>query len=243
MEPSGSACDTVIGLSMDRAAVFVIVPCYNEERTVGGLLEILLSHGYTAVVVDDGSQDHSWQAICALPVHAIRHPFNLGQGAALQTGMFHALRHGAEVIVHFDADGQHAAEQIGDLIRPILDGEADVVLGSRFLRKTDSELVPLVRALVLKAGIVINGLITGMWLNDTHNGFRALSARAAAAIRLRESGFAHATEILAEIRRARLRTKECPVTIRYTDYARIKGQPMRNAVNIVVDLCLRKLFR
>ncbi|PWU08277.1 MAG: glycosyltransferase family 2 protein [Terriglobia bacterium] len=221
----------------------MIVPCYNEERTVGAVLESLLSFGYTVVAVDDGSTDNSWKVTCTLPVHALRHPINLGQGAALQTGMSYALREGAALVVHFDADGQHAAEQIGDLVAPILSGEADVVLGSRFLRKSDSELVPFVRALVLKAGIVINGLLTGMWLHDTHNGFRALSARAARAIRLRESGFAHATEILAELRGARLRVVECPVTVRYTEYALSKGQPMRNAVNIVVDLCLRKLFR
>lgn len=230
-------------VSMNRAAIFVVVPCYDEESAVGTTLGKLLSHGYSVVAVDDGSRDNSWQVIRSLAVHAIRHPINLGQGAALQTGMIHALSQGAAVIVHFDADGQHAVEQIEDLVRPILSGEADVVLGSRFLRRADAQLVPPLKAILLKAGIVVNGVATGIWLHDSHNGFRALSARAAADIHLRESSFAHATEILSELRRARLRHQECPVTISYSDYARAKGQPMRNALNIFIDICLRKLFR
>jgi glycosyltransferase involved in cell wall biosynthesis len=228
---------------MDPRSIFVVVPCYNEARAIGPTLERLTSHGYSVVVVDDGSSDSSWEVIISFPVHALRHPINLGQGAALQTGMLHALGHGAEIIIHFDADGQHPVDQIHALIEPLLSGKADVVLGSRFLRDSDRDLVPPLKALVLRAAILVSGLTTGVWLSDTHNGFRALSRRAASQIRLEEPGFAHATEILGQIRRAGLRCVERPSTIRYSQYSMRKGQPILNSLNVLVDLCLRKFFK
>lgn len=228
---------------MDPRSIFVVVPCFNEARVIGTTLEGLLSRGYSVVAVDDGSSDASWEVISSLPVHALRHPLNLGQGAALQTGMTYALRQGAEVIVHFDADGQHSMEQISSMVEPVLKGEADVVLGSRFLLESDRKLVPPAKAFVLRLGILVSGCTTGVWLHDTHNGFRVLSRSAVSRISLKEPGFAHATEILGEIRRARLRYVERPTTIRYSRYSVQKGQPILNSVNILIDLMLRKLFR
>ncbi len=206
-------------------------------------LQPLIKLNYTVVVVDDGSTDDTWHMLRNLPIYALRHAFNLGQGAALQTGMTFALRHGAEIIVHFDADGQHRVEDIGVLVEPLRRGEADVVLGSRFLRKTDRLAVPLPRRITLRGAVVVNGLTTGMWLSDAHNGFRALTAEAAKNICLRENGFAHATEILSEVRRLQLRYVERPTTINYSDYSKAKGQSIWNAVNIVIDLLLMRVFR
>ena len=237
------ACAKVSLMLVDRRSIFVVVPCYNESRVIGVTLESLVSRGYSVVAVDDGSTDASWDVITRLPVHALRHPLNLGQGAALQTGMTHALRHGAEVVVHFDADGQHSVDQIDSLVQPILDGEADVVLGSRFLRECDRQLIPPAKALVLRIGIVVSGLASGLWLHDTHNGFRVLSRRAASRIYLTEPGYAHATEIISQMRRAGLRCVEKPTTIRYSEYSIRKGQPILNFVNIVIDLLLRRVFK
>lgn len=228
---------------IERRRIFVVVPAYNEERVLQSVLEPLVASGCSIVLVDDGSQDRTGPIASAMPVHVIRHPVNLGQGAALQTGMDHALRLGAEVIVHFDADGQHAMEDINVLVEPILRGEADVVLGSRFLRASDRKMIPWFRRILLRRAVLLSGVMTGVWLTDAHNGFRALSRVAAARIRLTENGFAHATEILAQIRAAGLRYMERPTAIRYSEYSRAKGQPAANSVLIFLDLMLRRILR
>ena len=228
---------------MPPAAISIIIPAYNEAAALPSTIAPLLEAGYTVVVVDDGSTDDTQHVLKGLRVIVLRHAVNLGQGAALQTGMDYAFHTGAEIAVHFDADGQHPADAIPRLIEPILRADADVVLGSRFLRSEDAAQTPRGRRVVLRAGIVVSGVFTGMWLSDTHNGFRALSRRALGEIQLRENGFAHATEILAQIRRKKLRYVEVPGAIQYTDYSRKKGQSFWNSLNIVFDLLMEKLFR
>jgi len=229
-----------------HSRVFLVIPSYNEGRVLASTIRGLLPHGYSIVVVDDGSSDGT-PAILApilkdLPVHYLRHPVNLGQGAALQTGMDYALAQGAEYIVHFDADGQHPAEGIPSLLDPICRGECDVAVGSRFLDPESVKLIPRRRRILLRGAVVISGILTNLWLSDAHNGFRALSHAAAKKIRLHENGFAHATEFLDEVRRAKLRLREVPVAIRYTNYSQAKGQPASNSVNILIDVLLRKVL-
>ena len=226
-----------------RSSVFVVVPAFNEGSVILTTVQHLTHAGYTVVVVDDGSTDGTAEFLANLPIYLLRHAINLGQGAALQTGMSFALENGADVVVHFDADGQHKVEDIETLIRPLLSGEADVVLGSRFLRDGDRLAVPPLRRLMLKTAVVVNRLATGFWLTDAHNGLRALTADAAKRIHLRENGFAHATEIVDEIGRAGLRYVERPTSITYTDYSKAKGQSIWNAFNITVDLLLKGLFK
>ena len=224
-------------------SIFVIVPAFNEESALHSTLESLIGSGYTILVVDDGSKDKTWSIISSMPVHALRHPVNLGQGAALQTGMTYALQQGAEVMVHFDADGQHSIEDIATLVEPIVHQQVDIVFGSRFLQQADAQAVPPVKRLLLKGAVVVNGLLTGIWLSDAHNGLRAFSRKAAQEIRLSENGYAHATEILSEIRKKKLRYLERPAHVTYSDYAMKKGQPIWNSINIVIDVLLRKVFR
>lgn len=225
------------------AEVFVVIPAYNESESLAAVVEPVVAAGYTVVVVDDGSRDDTWKVLRTLPVRRVRHPINLGQGAALLTGMVYARQHDAKVVIHFDADGQHDYRQIRDLIAPIETGEADIVLGSRFLRAQDREMVPPAKRLILQIGILVSWMASGLRLSDTHNGFRALSRRAIESIQLHENGFAHATEILGEIRRNKLRHVERPVTISYSKYSTGKGQSPWNSLNIVIDLLMRRLFR
>lgn len=228
---------------VENSDIFVIIPAYNEGSVLRDHLRPLLERGYEVVVIDDASGDETWSVIRSLPVHGLRHETNLGQGAALQTGMTYALHKGARFVVHFDADGQHRVDDIPVLIAPLAAGEADVVLGSRFLRREDSHAVPRARRAILRTGVLVNTLLTGVRLSDAHNGFRALTAEAARGIDLRENRFAHATEILIQIRRLGLRCVERPTAIAYTDYSVAKGQSSLNAIKIVIDVVLRRIFR
>lgn len=124
------------------SSVFVVVPVLNEGPVIKSALQPLLDKGYSVVCVDDGSGDNTWSIIRSLPVYSLRHAVNLGQGAALQTGMTFAVTRGAEFIIHFDADGQHDADDVDVLLEPLRNGDADVVLGSRFLRPSDRDAVP-----------------------------------------------------------------------------------------------------
>ena len=221
--------------------MYVVIPSFNEGAAMRDVVASVLACGYEAVVVDDGSDVPAVQQLEGLECHCLRHALNLGQGAALQTGMDFALRHGADAVVHFDADGQHDVADIPRFLAELANG-ADVVLGSRFLRSSDVAAIPKGRRLMLRLARLVNGVFTGLWLTDAHNGFRALNRKALEAIDLRENRMAHATEILSQIRRNGLVVKEIPVTIRYSDYSRAKGQRWSNSLNILLDLILDKLL-
>jgi glycosyltransferase involved in cell wall biosynthesis len=226
----------------DERIVLVIVPAFNEGKAVTTTVERLLAAGHRVVVVDDGSSDETME-VRRLPIVYLRHAVNLGQGAALETGMAYALRAGADIAVHFDADGQHDCAQIERLIAPIIEGKADVVFGSRFLRKEDRARVPWRKRILLRGGILISWAMTGVLLSDTHNGFRAISRRALERVHLQENGFAHATEIMQRVREAGMRYLEVPITITYTEYSQRKGQRLSGSLNILFDLIMAKLTK
>ena len=228
---------------MQPSEVFIVIPAFNEGPVLRSTVAGLAPFGYTVVVVDDGSAVPAASYLGGLNAYCLRHVVNLGQGAALRTGVEFALARDAAVVVHFDADGQHSPELVERLIEPIVSGRCEVALGSRFLDENDRLLVPRPKRVLLRIGAVVSWMFTGVRLSDTHNGFRAFSRMAAGKIQMQENGFAHATEILGLIRRAKLSYTEVPVTIRYTDYSRAKGQKMSNSFNIVIDLMLRKLFK
>ena len=224
-------------------AQFVVVPAYNEASVLRATVRPLIEAGYSVVVVDDGSTDGTWETIQQLPVYGLRHPINLGQGAALQTGMTFSLRQGADYVIHFDADGQHRPIDIHVVLQPLLDGQADVSLGSRFLCRNSAAAVPFRRRMFLRGATYVNFLLTGVLLSDAHNGLRALTREAAELIQFREHGYAHASEILNQIRSLRLAYAERPTTVLYSEYSVAKGQSLWNGFNIVFELLLTKLFQ
>ena len=220
---------------------WVVCAAYNEAAMIGRVVSELRRAGYLTVVVDDGSADATGQIAAAAGAHLVTHPLNLGQGAALQTGMDYALSRGAEVLVTFDADGQHRVADIRRLVEALARERADFALGSRFLGEAQD--LPPLRRLILRAATVFTRLTTGLRLTDSHNGLRALTRRGAAAIRLRQNRMAHASEILAEIARSRLPYVEVPVSIEYTAYSLAKGQRLSDSVLILLDLLAQGLTR
>lgn len=224
---------------------WIVIPCYNESpEVVLHTVQELQPYGYPVVLVDDGSRQPLAKSLppSAFPhgmaVHLLRHPINRGQGAALQTGMEFARRNGAQAVVHFDADGQHDHRDIPRFLAALEEPGVDVVLGSRFLRAEDLTAVPPMKRIMLRGARIINGLLTGMWLTDAHNGFRALGKNSLEAIQMTEDRMAHASEILWLIRRAKLQCREVPTYVSYTNYSMAKGQSMSNSVNILIDLLL-----
>ena len=193
------------------------------------------------VLIDDGSTDATPELALRHNVWCLSHIVNCGQGAAIQTGVDFALRNGASVIVTFDADGQHCAEDITALLRPIRNGEVDVTLGSRFLGKAIG--IPWTRLIVLKLGVLLTRLLSQVNVTDTHNGLRGFSRRAAERIRITQNGMAHASEILDLIPRLGLRFCEVPVTVHYTAELLSKGQKSWSGVQILTRFLLAKMIQ
>ena len=221
--------------------IIVVVPAYNEAEKIGEVVKDIKKVIENIIVVDDGSTDQTGEIAKAAGVIVLTHLINRGQGAALQTGINFALAQGAEIIVTFDADGQLLAPEIDQVVKPLLLGEVDVVLGSRFLNKINK--IPRDKKIILRLAVLVTRLYTGLKLTDTHNGFRAMSRQAAEKIKIQQDGMAHASEILEQIKKCSLRFKEVPVTMRYTEYSIKKGQKLSNSFRIILDLIIGRISR
>jgi polyprenyl-phospho-N-acetylgalactosaminyl synthase len=222
-------------------SIWIVIPAYNEAAIIGRVVGDLVERGYAVAVIDDGSHDATGMTARAAGAIVVTHPFNLGQGAALQTGIAFALTQGADYIVTFDADGQHRAADIDGLLDALLAQNADFALGSRFLG-TASDM-PASRRLLLKAATWFTRVTTGLRISDTHNGLRAMTRRGASRIKLRQNRMAHASEILHAVARSGLRYVEVPVTVDYSAYSLAKGQRLTDSLRILVDLSARRLHR
>jgi glycosyltransferase involved in cell wall biosynthesis len=227
--------------SIPDEQVWVVIPAYNEATRILPALDGILAQYRHVVVVDDGSQDDTYELVRTRPVHRVRHLFNCGQGAALQTGIRYALARGAHAIVTFDADGQHQSRDIAALLAPLRAGVADVVLGSRFLGRAEN--IPWTRQLVLRLGVLFTRIVSQVPVTDTHNGIRAFSRRAAEELRIYENRMAHASEIIDQIRLRGWRFVEAPVTVRYSDELSAKGQSSLAAFKITFSFLTGRLIR
>jgi glycosyltransferase involved in cell wall biosynthesis len=222
-------------------SIWLIIPAYNEAAVIGRVVADVAKRGYHVAVVDDGSIDETGRRASAAGAIVVTHPINLGQGAALQTGIQFALRHGAQVIVTFDADGQHRPADIESLIDALTTNNADFALGSRFLG--GAVAMPPSRRILLLAATWFTRQTTGLKVSDTHNGLRAMTRRGASRIKLRQNRMAHASELLDQIARSGLCYVEVPVTIEYSRYSLAKGQRLADSLRILVDLSAQRLHR
>jgi polyprenyl-phospho-N-acetylgalactosaminyl synthase len=222
-------------------SVWVVVAAYNEAPAIGRVVADLIRRRYAVVVVDDGSTDDTGRRARAAGAEVIMHCVNLGQGAALQTGIQFAVGKGADYVVTFDADGQHRASDIELLLDSLTKQSADFALGSRFLGRAPA--MPLGRRMLLKVATWFTRRATGLQLTDTHNGLRAMTRRGASHIALRQNRMAHASELLHQIARSSLGYVEVPVTIEYSAYSLAKGQKLSDSLRILVDLSAQRLHR
>jgi glycosyltransferase involved in cell wall biosynthesis len=217
--------------------VAIVVPAYNEGVVIGSVLGDLLARYPTVICVDDGSTDDTAHVASATGATLVRHPINLGQGAALQTGIEFALQDSSvSYFVTFDADGQHRVQDIELLLEQLRAGDAEIALGSRFL--TAGSGLTRSRRRLLKLAVLFTRLSTGVPLTDAHNGLRAFNRRVAETLELEMADMSHASELVAKIRHNGYRYAEVPVVVNYTEYSMGKGQSPWNAVNILFDLIL-----
>ena len=217
---------------------WVVIPLYNEASVIGGVITALRERFTNIVCVDDGSTDGSGAAAARAGAILVEHPVNLGQGAALQTGISFALQHSdCDFIVTFDADGQHRIEDALGMLQLAREDDVAIVFGSRFLDdRTDPGRI---KKVVLKTAVWVTNLTTSLKLTDAHNGLRVIRRDAAEPLDLKQDRMAHATEIVLELGRTGLPWREYPVELLYTDYSKAKGQSVLNSVNILVDLVVR----
>lgn len=214
--------------------VFVVVPAYNEQNSIGRVIRGLFECGWKrVVVVDDGSQDFTVTEAKNAGAVVLVHEVNRGQGAALQTGDEYALLHGADIVVHFDADGQFDPADIAAAVEFLQRNNLDAVLGSRFLDGENN--VPFLKKyLIFPVSRLVNNWIVGQKLTDIHNGFRVFTASTLSQIVIKQNRMAHATEIIKQLVDKKINFREFPVRVYYHEY----GQGVGGAVKIVKDLVI-----
>jgi glycosyltransferase involved in cell wall biosynthesis len=194
--------------------IIAVIPCLNEERFIGGVVAQAVKYVNKVIVVDDGSTDHTSQVAIQAGAEVIRHPVSRGAGAATRTGLEAAFKSGADIIVTLDGDNQHNPDEIPDVLKPFASGEADLVIGSRFLQDAR---VPVFR----KFGI---DLITWLYnvghkkkIVDGQIGFRAYNRKAAEAMNITYPGFGFSIQTLVQARKRGLKIAEAPISCIYHD--------------------------
>src|SRR5438132_7808505 len=217
-----------------ESRIVAAIPAYNEGPTIGSVVLKARQFASEVVVIDDGSTDDTANTAALAGAHVIRHPTNRGYGAAIKACLDHARESGADILVILDGDGQHRAELIPLVAAPVVKGEADVSIGSRFLNPQTSEAVPGYR----KFGI---GLITKLTnlgthhnrkVRDAQSGFRAYSRAAIEAVDPLETNMGASTEILWEADRKGLRIVEVPIAIDYHASLSTRG-PVQHGLSVV----------
>jgi len=222
--------------------VAIIVPVYNEGQVVAEVVNEVASIFPNIICINDGSADNSAEEVGKTPAVLIDHPINLGQGAAIQTGIEYALANPKiQYFVTFDADGQHNIKDVPVMLDHLKNKQLDIVIGSRFMGIIHN-ISPVKKAFLVLAHI-FSAFDSGINLSDPHIGLRVFNRKFAEGLNITMPDFEHASEIVHRIKEGNYAYGEMPVSVTYTDYSKAKGQPMLNAVNITFDLLLNRITK
>lgn len=221
----------------------MVVPCFNEASVIADVVADLRSVFTHVVCVDDGSVDETGAQASRAGATLVRHPVNLGQGAALQTGVeFVRRRAGSRYFATFDADGQHRTVDLAVMIDRLRSEPVDIVIGSRFA-SADTSKPPLFKRAILRTAVATSRNARRLGLTDTHNGLRAFNRTVADQLDLTMNGMGHASEFVSLIVENRWRVAEQSVDIAYTSYSRAHGQSAFNGINVLADGLVRNFMR
>ena len=218
----------------------IVIPTHNEATKIARVLQGILNLEIPdihkeIIVVNDGSTDRTASIASSKGVTVVTHLINRGLGGALGTGIMAALRGNADLIVTFDADGQHSTKDIPSMIKPILMKQADVVIGSRMLRGTG---MPVARQVANRIANLVTWILFDIWTTDSQSGLRAFSRFAAERLRITSNNYDVSSEICGEIKRNQLRFVEIPIRPIYTDYSLSKGQGLLPGIKTFLRLLL-----
>ncbi len=218
--------------------IVCVIPAYNEEKNITKVVSDVLPYVGEAIVIDDHSHDKTSPLATAAGATVLRHIINRGQGASLQTGNEYALKNGADIIVHFDADDQFLAKEIPDMVKPIIEGRADIVFGSRFLGK-ETNFPFSKKYIIMPLAQLFSRTFLGVKLSDPQNGFRAMSRKAAENITIDNRQMAHASEIQVKAFKQKLKIAEVPITVIYHHF----GQKLSGGFIVIRDLLISKIIK
>lgn len=230
---------------MDKSKIFIVIPAYNEEKKISVVVRRLAEKYQNIIVVNDNSNDNTSAIATDSGATVIDHLLNRGQGAALETGTKYALINNAEIIVHFDADGQFLVEEIEKIIEPILNTRADISMGTRFMG-IKSELPLLKKYFIMPLARFIIKILYGANLSDPQNGFRAFNRKVALELNIENDGAAHCTEIIVKTIKNKWRYLEVPVTVLYDHFGQgiFSGKGRGSGgVKILKSLFMQKLIK
>ncbi|OQB44009.1 MAG: Undecaprenyl-phosphate mannosyltransferase [Parcubacteria group bacterium ADurb.Bin159] len=229
----------VTPFACNNKTIILVIPAYNEEKTIGEVISNVKNYADFVVVVDDGSKDRTSEIAEKEGAIVYRHCINLGLGASLITGFKIALKLKGDIIVTFDADGQHCPFDIEKVIAPILDEKAEVVIGTRTKKGGN---MPFSRKIYNYIANILTFFLYGNWVSDSQSGLRAFKASALEKLILSSQRMEISSEIVGQIKKQHLKLVEVPISAIYTSYSLSKGQNFKEGLKTAWALFLDKFL-
>jgi glycosyltransferase involved in cell wall biosynthesis len=231
----------MLEMTRDKNRAAILIPAYNEASVISGVLEKLLKDLVAAkldyvdvVVVNDGSKDNTSNEVKKhTKVKLINHIMNSGAGAANRTGLAYARDKSYEYAVTMDADGQHDSEDTARVLKELMKGESDIVIGSRLV---NAKGMPWYRVMLNKGGGLFTFLLFGIYVGDSQSGLRGFNQKALQHITWHSNNYTYNSELMWRIKQNGLEVKEIPIKAIYSEYSLSKGQTNWEVIHIVREL-------
>ena len=212
--------------------IIIGIPAFNEEKNIGAIVAKLKVKYDHVIVCDDGSSDMTQTIASSLGAIVVKHPKNLGYGAAIKTIFNESKKIDGDILVTFDADGQHQLSEIDSVLKPLFEKKCDIVIGSRFLGTTKD--LPKYRKIGIKTITGLTNAVTGSNLSDSQSGFRAYSKKILNEITPTESGMGVSTEILIKSLKKEMKILEVPITISYENNSHSQP-PISHGTSVILS--------